>query len=686
MQPQDQSNPLLTRPEYRPDIDGLRAIAVGYVVLYHAFPKSITGGFIGVDLFFVISGFLITTLILKGLASGEFTFSQFYIRRIKRIFPALLLVLVVCYVFGWFVLYADEYQQLGKHIAAGAGFISNFILWSESGYFDVAASAKPLLHLWSLGIEEQFYILWPLLLCLIWKRTWSLLSVIGVLLLLSFWLNVSTIESDSIATFYSPITRFWELLVGSLLACYMLDRPHGILEGKSAPVGVPFASLQHPKLATALSILGAILLIYGAWRINTTMPFPGKWALLPVLGAVFMIAAGPHSWVNQKILSHRLLVGLGLISFPLYLWHWPILSFAKIVQGDDLGIETTLLAIAAALGLAWMTYRLIEKPIRFGAHSTLKATVLILLMVLMGLIGYITQVREGLPFRSAVQAVQMQASDLVFKIENMSGWLCDQLKYDYHQCYYTGDKPSVAVVGDSHAPRIYSGLREYYASQGKGVAIYGGGPGCPPLFNVVSKDDHTQDHRNCLMRMTDALRTIRDEQSIKEVVLVSRGILYVTSTGFGNHDDQFGKWVLHFDGEPQGQRTNLEVYSLGLIKTIDELLKAGKKVSYLHDVPELGFDIKSCMSARHFRTASKERNPCAITRAQYEARTQEFKQQMNQLLATRPQVRVVDLSEALCDKQYCYGAKDGVLFYTDDDHLSHRGSSYVVRRLWNQFQ
>jgi hypothetical protein len=300
------------------------------------------------------------------------------------------------------------------------------------------------------------------------------------------------------------------------------------------------------------------------------MPFPGKWALLPVLGAIFMIAAGPHTWVNQKILSQPLLVGIGLISFPLYLWHWPILSFAKIVQGDELSLETIWLAIGIALGLAWMTYRLIEKPIRFGAHGTFKATLLIVLMGIMGFIGYNTFMREGLPFRGAVQAVQMQASDLVFKIENMSGWLCDQLKHEHHQCYYTDDKPSVAVVGDSHAPRIYSGLREYYASQGKGVAIYGGGPGCPPLLNVVSKDDQTKDYRNCLMRMTEALRTIRDEPSIKEVVLISRGILYVTSTGFGNHDDQFGKWVLHFDGERQGQRTNLEVYSLGLITTLDE--------------------------------------------------------------------------------------------------------------------
>lgn len=185
----------LTHPKYRPDIDGLRAIAILSVIGFHAFPFLVQGGFIGVDIFFVISGFLISTIIFGSLERGNFSFVEFYIRRINRIFPALLLVLITCFAFGWFVLLSDEYKQLGKHIAGGAGFISNFIFWNESGYFDNVAEAKPLLHLWSLGVEEQFYIIWPLLLWLAWKRHLNLLSIAIIVAVISFALNIYEIRN-----------------------------------------------------------------------------------------------------------------------------------------------------------------------------------------------------------------------------------------------------------------------------------------------------------------------------------------------------------------------------------------------------------------------------------------------------------------------------------------------------------
>lgn len=208
----------LSHPKYRPDIDGLRAIAVLSVVAYHAFPDWLQGGFIGVDVFFVISGYLISTIIFQNLDTGTFSFAEFYARRINRIFPALLLVLVASYVFGWFALLADEYKQLGKHIAAGAGFISNIALWNEAGYFDNSAELKPLLHLWSLGIEEQFYIVWPLLLWLFWKLKFNPFTITIFVAVVSFYLNVKGINEDAVAAFYSPQTRFWELLCGSLFA------------------------------------------------------------------------------------------------------------------------------------------------------------------------------------------------------------------------------------------------------------------------------------------------------------------------------------------------------------------------------------------------------------------------------------------------------------------------------------
>lgn len=204
--------------KYRSDIDGLRALAVLAVVIFHAFPTIVPGGFTGVDIFFVISGYLISTIIFESLNKSTFSFIEFYARRIRRIFPALILVLMSSFLFGWFVMLADEMKQLGKHIVGGALFILNFILWSESSYFDNAVELKPLVNLWSLAVEEQFYLVWPLMLWAAYKMRRNLLSLVVAICLISFFQNLYQIKSDSIGDFYSPFTRFWELMFGSILA------------------------------------------------------------------------------------------------------------------------------------------------------------------------------------------------------------------------------------------------------------------------------------------------------------------------------------------------------------------------------------------------------------------------------------------------------------------------------------
>ncbi len=317
----------LTHPNYRSDIDGLRAIAVLSVVGFHAFPSWVKGGFIGVDMFFVISGFLISTIIFGSLDRNNFSFIEFYSRRIKRIFPALILVLLSSYVLGWFQLLADEYMQLGKHIAGGSGFVSNFILWSESGYFDNAAESKPMLHLWSLGIEEQFYIVWPFLLWLAWKQRLNLLTITIAIGLISFALNIVTVNTDVVAAFYSPQTRFWELMLGSFLAYITLYKEWRV----KASVG----NIQ--------SLFGAALVAGGLLLVNKEQAFPGWWAVLPTTGVALIIASGSNAWLNRAILSNRLLVWFGLISFPLYLWHWPLLSFVRIVEAQHRRGEYALL-------------------------------------------------------------------------------------------------------------------------------------------------------------------------------------------------------------------------------------------------------------------------------------------------------------------------------------------------------
>ena len=216
-----------SRPGYRPDIDGLRAVAILSVVIYHAFPGQLPGGFIGVDVFFVISGYLISSIIFKHLLRNDFSFSEFYARRVKRIFPALCAVLLISYAIGWFVLLPDEFKQLGKHMAASAGFVENFVLLREASYFDSASELKPLMHIWSLGIEEQYYLVYPVTVWLAYRAGGSVLSIIIVLAIISFGLNVGGIENAATKTFFLPQTRLWELLVGGILAYLQLFKKTG---------------------------------------------------------------------------------------------------------------------------------------------------------------------------------------------------------------------------------------------------------------------------------------------------------------------------------------------------------------------------------------------------------------------------------------------------------------------------
>lgn len=390
-----QHNQHLLHPKYRPDIDGLRAIAVLSVVGFHAFPSWVKGGFIGVDVFFVISGFLISGIIYENLDKGEFTFREFYARRIRRIFPALIVVMAACFAFGWFSLLTDEYMQLGKHIAGGASFISNFLLWQESGYFDNSAETKPLLHLWSLGIEEQFYIIWPLLLWFAWKRKINFFAVTLAIAVGSFYLNIKGVEQDPVATFYSPLTRFWELMFGGLLAWVTIYKKSSF-SGIMLKLECIFSSVTYGNqgvtngkaLENLSAFTGLALLAFGFVKISKDSNFPSFWALMPVSAAVLIISAGPRAWINRQILSNKLMVWFGLISYPLYLWHWPLLSFARILESGLPHRDTRIAAIVISIVLAWLTMKWIEKPFRSDNQRIgLKFAALCSLMFVMGVSG-----------------------------------------------------------------------------------------------------------------------------------------------------------------------------------------------------------------------------------------------------------------------------------------------------------
>ena len=374
---------------YRSEVDGLRAFAVLSVVAFHAFPYFVVGGFIGVDVFFVISGFLITTHIFENLDKDNFSFGDFYGRRIRRIFPSLITIMIFSLLFGWFVLLADEFNQLGKHLAAGAGFITNFIFASEVGYFDAEAEFKPMLHLWSLAVEEQFYILWPLILWLAWKNKLNLLIVCLLLMISSFLVNIIWVEKYPTQIFFLPFGRFWELLVGSVLAWILLYKPYPFDFERNLPKQLKLKNILSALIQKGvITLIGIVLLIVSIFYINKNDLFPSYIAVLPVVGAVLIIIGGNSSTIARLVLSNKLAVWFGLISYPLYLWHWPILSYLHIIEDGTPQRDIRIVAVFVSIFLAWLTYVFIEKPIRFGkTKKKFRNIALILIVSIIGFFG-----------------------------------------------------------------------------------------------------------------------------------------------------------------------------------------------------------------------------------------------------------------------------------------------------------
>ncbi len=403
-------NPIY-HPSYRPDIDGLRAVAILPVILFHLYPACAPGGFVGVDVFFVISGYLISLIIFRSLERGTFSFSEFYAKRVRRIFPALIVVLSACYTLGWLLLLPDEFRLLGKHLAAGAGFVQNIILQREAGYFDVDSEMKPLLHLWSLAIEEQFYMAFPLMVWLLWRRPPNLILGLILTLMASFVLAEQGVRSDPVKAFYLPHHRFWEMISGALLALSQSSRLSPVFN-RASPLE-EFKSCQAlTTLRSCASLLGFLLIAACVAGYHAKVPWPGALALVPVLGAVLLIAAGPAGWVNRNLLAARPMVWIGLISYPLYLWHWPLLVFLRIIEdGAVPSIASRLVVLMATFALAVLTYWLIEKPLRFGTRPKMVVLGLSASLAVILTIGVLA--KNNLPEKRSLLIVRKGYAELV---------------------------------------------------------------------------------------------------------------------------------------------------------------------------------------------------------------------------------------------------------------------------------
>ena len=637
---------------YRREIDGLRAVAVVPVILFHAGFGVFSGGFVGVDVFFVISGYLITTIIINELNEGNFSLLNFYERRARRILPALFFVLFCCLPFAWFLLSPSDMKDFSQSLVAVATFSSNILFWRESGYFDTAAEFKPLLHTWSLAVEEQFYILFPLFLMVAWrfgKKTivWILVAAFVISLATAQW----GAYNKPAATFYLLPTRAWELLIGSFAAFYLQKR------SVTAPLWV----------SNALSAVGLLAILYGVFAFDEATPFPSVYALAPTVGTVLIILFAVRGTTIHALLSLKAFVGVGLISYSLYLWHQPVFAFWRHNTFQPSQVQMAILSLLCVL-LAYFTYRFVELPFRKRGRWDNQTKIfyissfIISCLVVIGVTGH---AKAGFPMRSGFE----RFADLAYERNPISMIPCEvtNSSRELNYCFGGSNEARFALFGDSHADDKVYGLIELDRENWRMI----GNSSCPPILNTTII---TADGTDCTNIIPAMFQVLDDNPEIELVVIsyfhgypldewmaathVSRGFSTDNMIVQSNLDESLGK---------------IEAFYEGLRYAVDYLTSRGIKVILLIDIPELRYEpfdclrfSISCISSRHeiLQRQAVQREHFARLAAQFDG------------------VYVFDPLPVFCDNnQECDIFSNGRVLYRDSHHLSFVGSSIYADHL-----
>ena len=630
---------------YRAEIDGLRALAILAVLGYHAFPSVFPGGFIGVDVFFVISGYLITSILIKEQNNGDFSIRGFYARRIIRILPALTLVIIACLLAGWFLLIAEEYKSLAKHALGGLGFVSNLVLWQETGYFDKAAELKPLLNLWSLGIEEQFYIAWPLVLLVLQRSGKRNIQIIWILTMVSFALSVWAVFNDRGQAFYSPLSRAWELLAGAILA---FRRAPTEYSHKAAYI-------------TWLPALALVMLATAVFSFQSTYPFPGPLALIPVLSCAILIDHAQAKTPSRiyQFLSSKPAVWTGLISYPLYLWHWPLLSFSRIIHADEPPAFARAIVMLCSIALAYATYKLIERPAK-RLSRRLVISVLIILSILAAIVsGHVFQ-KDGLERsrHKKIIAMSEQVREDFTDFEDrglIKEGTCDlPFIFPDHPkrqiCLVARhDQPQTALlIGDSHAVHAFWGLADAFVRIDQNLKVTGRGA-CVPFLGYTSPNNRYE----CQPHVDQILTSAAQMKDVRSVVLVFRGRYIGNQTS----PDDYNEFLKAME------------------RTVALFSRSGKKVYAFLPVVEPGFDPRLCAGTLPLgRTTPKN---CTIDQVQDQRKSRMINEAWTTMKSRFPDLVVFDPNGVICAQEKCSVMQLGHSIFKDENHLSHFGSMLI---------
>ena len=607
---------------YRKEIDGLRALAVLPVILFHAGIPAFGGGFVGVDVFFVISGYLITSIILAEKQEGTFTLSGFYERRARRILPALFAVMAICVAVAWFYFLPDQMKTFGQGISASAAFSANIYSYLKGDdYFGLQSEANPILHLWSLALEEQYYLIFPLAVMAGWQfGRRALLAFVAVVALISLAAAHWGSTRFPVATFYLLPARAWELLAGSLIAFLLAERCE-----------LP----STPALRESLGLAGLALIVVAVFTFDRSTPFPSLYALVPTIGAVLIILFASQGTIAGKLLGSRLPVGIGLISFSAYLWHQPLFAFYRLLATHE-PEKTTLLGLSlASLVLAYLTWRFVEKPFRVKGRFSRKAVLstsaaVSVAFVLFGVAGHYN---SGFPSRDPL--FSRLASNFGLSLS------CNG-NFSINATCATSNRPKVAIYGNSYAMHLVEGFRAAFPDAS---------------FVQITQDScapHAGDQRHRAGKLScpdfhaSAMATILETPSIRTVVI---------SATFGD--------LVH--------RANAAAFE----ETVAKLVNHGKSVVIVGPTPSTNVDFAQCLlrSARRGKLGG-----CDFERSQVSPVHFRVVDQLREIAQSHGGA-FHDLTDIICNGIHCRTSIDDIIVYRDSGHLSREGSRLVFGML-----
>ena len=636
--------------KYRPEIDGLRAIALIPVIFFHAGFEQFSGGFIGVDVFFVISGYLITTIILSEKEKGTFSLVNFYERRARRILPALYLVMLISLPFAWFWLFPSDMKDFSQSLVAVSVFASNILFWQETGYWGVDNELKPLLHTWSLAVEEQYYVLFPIFLMVMWRfrKRWILGSFMlfaAASLLVSQW----AAYNHPTANFFLLPTRAWELAIGASIAFYFVYRKQTI-----------HVLLSHTFVDEIMSFLGLFMIAYSVIAFNKATPFPGFYALVPTVGAGLIILFSSKDTSIGKLLGSKVPVGIGLISYSAYLWHQPLFAFARHRSLTDPGKSLIIVLIFLTFLFAFLSWKYIEKPFRVKGLISKKEIFIFgttgsIFFIIIGVAGHIT---NGFEFKNELSPDFIQE-----KIKPNYGLnkTCEGTFTLSSDCR-TSNKPEILIWGDSYAMQLVHGV---ISSNSKAKIIQMTKSVCGPFFNIapVSSKYPVRWAKECLEFTGQVHKWIKENHTLKYVVVSSHFNNYLSK----NHK------LLYRSGKLEN--AGIDVATQEFNKTLNELVAMNVIPIVFSSAPANGVDLGRCLAKAEWLRVSLDK--CDFDSNQI---TQDRKNEYSFLNNFTNNYRIIHLDDLLCDDSQCKTHIGSTGLYRDKGHLSYAGSSALGER------